>query len=237
MTTRRLAAIMAADVAGYSRLMHADEECTHAGFVRIMAEAIEPAFAHHGGRLVKSTGDGFLAEFQSVVAAVRCAVEFQGGVAQCTADDPANRRIAFRVGIHIGDVIVDEHDIFGDGVNIAARLEALADPGGILVSATVHENVFGRLDCGFEDRGEQQLKNISRPVRAFRIIQSPAGADRFEAEAPSIPEAPSVVVMPFRNVGGDSQREYLADGIVEDVTQSLSQFRSLFVIARNSAFT
>ncbi len=237
MTTRRLAAILAADVAGYSRLMHADEEGTHAGFVRIMAEAIEPAFAHHGGRIVKSTGDGFLAEFQSVVAAVRCAVEFQHGVAELTADDPAAQRIAFRVGIHIGDVIVEDDDIFGDGVNIAARLEALADPGGILVSATVHENVFGRLDCRFEDRGEQQLKNISRPVRAFRIIQGPAGPDRFDAEAPVIPEAPSVVVLPFRNVGDDPQQEYLADGIVEDVTLSLSQFRSLFVIARNSAFT
>jgi class 3 adenylate cyclase/tetratricopeptide (TPR) repeat protein len=170
MTMRRLAAIVVADVAGYSRLMHANEESTHSRFTRIKAEVIEPAIAQHGGRIVKSTGDGFLAEFQSAVAAVRSAIQFQAGVPQITVGDVPEARLAFRVGIHIGDVIVEEHDVYGDGVNIAARLEGLAEAGGILVSDVVQENVRGRLDAHFEDLGAQQVKNIARPIHVFRVI-------------------------------------------------------------------
>src|SRR5215471_7921900 len=166
---RRLAAIVAADVAGYSRLMHNDEEGTHAKLAALLADAVNPAIAAHGGRIVKNTGDGFLAEFPSAVGAVRAAVQFQARINELTLDDVADRQIAFRVGINLGDVIVEPHDIFGDGVNIAARLEALAEPGGICVSGIVHDQVRDKLDMVYVDMGEQNLKNISRPVRAYRV--------------------------------------------------------------------
>ncbi|MGH7155612.1 MAG: adenylate/guanylate cyclase domain-containing protein, partial [Acetobacteraceae bacterium] len=233
--TRRLAAILAADVAGYSRLMHENEDATHGRFTDIMRDAVEPAMAEHTGRIVKSTGDGFLAEFGSTVEAVRCALQIQDGVARITADDAAESRIELRVGIHIGEVIVEERDIYGDGVNIAARLEGLADPGGIMISESVHENVRGRLPCEFEDLGEQQVKNIARPVHLFRVV---AGALRTQpARRPAAaPERASVAVLPFENLSGDPEQDNFADGIVEDVTTALSRFHLLFVIARNSAF-
>jgi len=233
---RRLAAILAADVADYSRLMHEDEEATHARFTEIMNGAIEPAISEHGGRTVKSTGDGFLAEFASAVEAVQCALQFQDAIAGITANDEADRRLAFRIGIHIGEVIVEDRDIYGDGVNIAARLEALAAPGGILVSDAVHENVRGRLPADFEDLGTQQVKNIARPVHLFRVL--PAAAPTQRATRRPLPmQRPSIVVLPFQNLSGDPALDNLVDGMVEDITTALSRFHWLFVIARNSAFT
>jgi len=234
---RRLAAILAADVAGYSRLMHADEEGTHRRLTQIMRRTADPALAKHGGRLVKNTGDGFLAEFSSVVAAVRCALEFQESVGSLTAEDAPESRLAFRIGIHIGDVIIEQDDVFGDGVNIAARLEGLAPAGGILVSGVVEESVLGRLDCRFQDEGEQQLKNIARPVRAFRVISGAATPTNASPPSPKLPAQPSIVVLPFNNASGDPEQELLADGIAEDITLALSRFRPLFVIAHNSALS
>lgn len=233
--TRRLAAILAADVAGYSRLMHENEDATHAQFSETMSGVIEPAIAQHGGRTVKSTGDGFLAEFGSAVEAVGCALQFQNDIAVITADDPDQMRLEFRVGINLGEVIVEDRDIYGDGVNIAARLHGLADPGGIMVSEAVHENVRGRLSCGFEDLGDQQVKNIARPLRVFRVLPT---ATRAEPAARRLTpsEKPSIVVLPFQNLSNDSEQDHFADGIVEDITTALSRFHSLFVIARKSAF-
>jgi adenylate cyclase len=231
MTTRRLAAIMASDIAGYSRLMHTDEEATHARFMHLMGGVIEPAIADHGGRIVKNTGDGFLAEFGSAVEAVKCALHFQSEISYTAEDEAADLRVRFRVGIHLGDVIIEPNDIFGDGVNIAARLEALADAGGILVSGAVHDTVRGRLACGFEDVGEQSLKNIPRPVRAIRAIP--------EASSSSVlaqPDPPSIAVLPFQNMSGDPEQEYLADGIVEEIITGLTRIQSFQVIARNSSF-
>lgn len=233
MITRRLAAIMAADIAGYSRLMHADEEGTHARFTRLMTEVVEPALGEHGGRIVKSTGDGFLAEFGSAVEAVKGAVQFQVHIARLTEADAEDRRIWFRVGIHLGDVIAEPHDIFGDGVNIAARLEALADPGGVLVSGTVRETVIGRLSCGFEDLGEQALKNIARPVRVYRAVIEPAAP----RPAPAVSDRPSIAVLPFHNISGDPEQEYFADGMVEEIITGLSRVRWFFVVSRSSSFT
>src|SRR5713226_2734686 len=179
---RRLAAILAADVAGYSRLMHSDEEATHAKLTALLAAAVEPAIAEHGGRIVKNTGDGFLAEFPSAVEAVRAATRFQTRIRELTIGEAEDRRILFRVGINIGDVIVDACDIFGDGVNIAARLEGIAQPGGICLSSSAHDQVYGKIGVGFADLGEQSLKNIGRPVRAYAVIPDapaslmPAGA-------------------------------------------------------------
>jgi adenylate cyclase len=229
MTTRRLAAIMAADIAGYSRLMHADEEATHARSTGLMTRMIEPAIAGHGGRMVKHTGDGSLAEFGSAVEAVKCALQFQSEIAANAEDEP----IRFRVGVHLGDVIVEPTDIFGDGVNIAARLESLADPGGILVSGIVHETVRGRLSCGFEDLGEQPLKNIARPVRVYRIAPEAAPT----RPTPALPDRPSVAVLPFQNMSGDPEQEYFADGMVDEIITALSRVRWFFVISRNSSFT
>jgi adenylate cyclase len=231
MTTRRLAAIMAADIAGYSRLMHADEEATHARSTHLMESVIEPAIASHNGRMVKHTGDGFLAEFASAVEAVKCALRFQTDSA--AQSEAAELRVQFRVGVHLGDVIVEPTDIFGDGVNIAARLESLADPGGILISGVVHETVRGRLSCGFEDMGEQSLKNIARLVHAYRAIAAAAPS----APTLALPERPSIAVLPFQNMSGDPEQEYFADGMVDEIITGLSRVRWFFVISRNSSFT
>ena len=232
--TRRLAAILAADVAGYSRLMGMNEEGTHERLKAHLGELVEPKIGEHRGRTVKNTGDGFLAEFASVVDAVRCAAELQRGMADRNADIPEDKRIAFRVGINLGDVIVEEHDIFGDGVNVAARLEALAEPGGICVSGVVRDQVCDKLDYTFEDMGAQQVKNISRPIRTYRIPI--AGAAQVKAPLP-LPDKPSIAVLPFANMIGDPEQEYFADGMVEEIITALSRIRWLFVIARNSSLT
>ena len=236
---RRLAAILAADVAGYSRLMGADEEGTHERLRAHLGELVEPRIAEHRGRVVKNTGDGFLAEFQSVVDAVRCAVEVQRGMAERNEDTPPEKRIEFRIGINLGDVIVETHDIFGDGVNVAARLEGLAEPGGVLVSNTVHDQVRDRLPFSFENLGEQQVKNINRPVRVYRVQEYAATiAPPLARPAPlPLPDKPSIAVLPFANLSGDPEQEYFADGMVEEIITALSRIRWLLVIARNSTFT
>src|SRR5262250_2426049 len=242
--TRRLAAILAADVAGYSLLMGADEEGTHERLKAHLRELVEPKIAEHRGRTVKNTGDGFLAEFPSVVDAVRCAVEVQRGMANREPEEPEERQIRFRMGINLGDVIVEEHDIFGDGVNVAARLEALAEPGGICVSRVVRDQVRDRLDYTFEDLGDQQVKNIARPVRVY-ALRLEAAAEGSLSRAPlaspvsQSPKAPrlSIVVLPFANLSNDPGQQYLADGITEDLTTDLSRIAHSFVISRNSAFT
>jgi TolB-like protein/class 3 adenylate cyclase len=230
---RRLSAILAADVAGYSRLMHHDEEATHAKLTALLTGCVEPAIAEHRGRIVKNTGDGFLAEFQSAVEAVRAAIQFQARIKELTSGDTEDSRIAFRVGINAGDVIVEPNDIFGDGVNIAARLESIAEPGGICISSSAYDHVRGRIGATFADLGEQGLKNIACPVRVFRMMD-----DRVPPNAaPSHADKLSIAVLPFENLSVDPEQEYLADGIVEDITMALSLFRWLFVIARNSSFT
>ena len=235
--TRRLAAILAADVAGYSRLIGVDEGGTLARLKDIRAELIDPTIASHNGRLVKTTGDGLLVEFGSVVDALRYATEVQAGMAQRNAPTPADKRIEFRIGINVGDVVVENGDIFGDGVNVAARLEALAEPGGICVSARVQEDAVGKLDLSFEDMGEQRLKNIARPVRAYRVGIGSAQATAPKAPALALPDKPSIAVLPFTNLSGDPEQEYFADGMVEEIITALSRIRWLFVIARNSTFT
>jgi adenylate cyclase len=232
--TRRLAAILAADVVGYSRLIEADEEGTLGRLRVLRAEVIDPKIAGHKGRIVKTTGDGLLVEFASVVDAVRCAAEMQAAMAEVNGPSPHDRRIDFRIGIHQGDIVVEDGDIFGDGVNVAARLEGLAEPGGICVSARVREDAAGRLDLAFEDIAEQKLKNISRPVRVFRVVtdQKPA-----PEPALALPDKPSIAVLPFANISGDPEQEYFVDGMVEEIITALSRIRWLFVIARNSSFT
>jgi adenylate cyclase len=237
---RGLSAIMAADVAGYSRLMHNDEEATHAALTALLADAVEPVIAEHGGHIVKNTGDGFLAEFPSAVEAVRTAMQFQNRIHELTMDDAEDRRIAFRVGINIGDVIVEAHDIFGDGVNIAARLEGVAEPGGICISQTVLNHARDKVSFEVEDAGEQTLKNIARPVHVYRIIIEPSrrpATPKPEIPALALPDKPSVAVLPFTNMSGDPEQEFVSDGIAEDVITALSHYPSLFVIARNSSFT
>jgi adenylate cyclase len=237
---RRLAAILAADVVGYSRLMGADEAGTLTRLKTHRRELIDPAIAGRGGRMVKLMGDGALVEFASAVAAVECAVEIQRAMALRNAKEPEARRIAFRIGINSGDVIVEGDDIYGDGVNVAARLEGLAEPGGVCISAKVHEEVRDRLDLSFEDLGEQEVKNIARPVRTYKVVLSPAvdpGGPRAAAPVPGLPDKPSIVVLAFQNMSGDPEQEYFADGIAEDVITDLSKVSGLFVIARNSAFT
>jgi TolB-like protein len=231
---RRLAAIVSADVAGYSRLMGQDESGTLAALKALRQEVVDPAITRHGGRIVKTTGDGLLLEFPSVVNAVRCAVEVQTAMADSSGED---RRIAFRVGINIGDIIVDGDDIFGDGVNIAARLQEQAAPGGICISGRVHEDVRDRLDAIFHDGGPQTLKNIARAVQVWHwrtgtVTSRPAPTPT----ALQLPDKPSIAVLPFQNLSGDPEQEYFADGIVEDIIGALSRFKSLFVIARNSSF-
>ena len=235
--TRRLAAILAADVAGYSRLIGADEGGTLQALRAIRAELIDPTIAAHNGRLVKTTGDGLLVEFSSVVDALRCAGEVQGGMTDRNTTVPADKRIEFRIGINVGDIVVEDGDIFGDGVNVAARLEGLAEPGGICVSVRVQEDAAGKLDLAFEDLGEQALKNIARPVRAYRVGTGSVSATAPESPALALPEKPSIAVLPFANMSGDPEQEYFADGMVEEIITSLSRIRWLFVIARNSSFT
>jgi adenylate cyclase len=238
--TRRLTAILAADVAGYSRLMGEDEEGTHERLKAHLGELVTPEIAQHRGRIVKNTGDGFLAEFASVVDAVRCATEIQRGMADREPEVSDECRIRFRMGINLGDVIVEEHDIFGDGVNVAARLESLAEPGGICVSRMVRDNVRDKLGYIFEDLGEQKVKNIVRPVRVYRVRDRAAPA---EGPAPAsaqplpLPDKPSIAVLPFQNMSGDPEQDYFADGMVEEIITALSRIRWLFVIARNSSFT
>ena len=230
---RRLAAILAADVVGYSALMQRAEEATYAEFERLKREVIEPGLSSHDGRLIKTTGDGALAEFASPSAAVRCAVEIQEGIAS------GRSSLKLRIGVNLGEVIVGaDGDLFGDGINIAVRLEGVADPGGILISEKVYSEVEGKLEIGFEDRGEQQLKNISRPVRAFAVRAGAFSAlsDRLSA-APPLPDKPSIAVLPFENMSGDPEQEYFSDGMVEEIITALSRFKWLFVIARNSSFT
>ena len=232
--TRRLAAIIAADVAGYSRLMGADEEGTLAELKAIRRELSDPKVREHRGRIVKTTGDGLLIEFASVVDAVRCAVEVQHAMAERNVDVPPDRRIELRMGINLGDIIKDGRDIFGDGVNVAARLEALAEPGGICVSRVVRDQVRDKLAFSFEDMGEQQVKNIARPVHVYRVlIDKPASA---KALLP-LPDKPSIAVLPFQNMTGDAEQDYFVDGVVEEIITAISRLPWLFVIARNSSFT
>ena len=232
---RRLAAILAADVAGYSRLMGSDEEGTLAALKAIRRDVIDPKIAAHRGRIVKTTGDGLLIEFSSVVDALRCAVEVQQAMAKRNAGAPGDGRIEFRVGINLCDIIVDSGDIFGDGVNIAARLEAIAEPEGICISEDAYRQVKGKVDLSFEDIGERQLKNIVGPVRAYRVHLG--RATRASAPTLALPNKPSIAVLPFQNMSGDPDQEYFADGMVEEIITALSRMSWLFVIARNSSFT
>ena len=229
---RRLAAILAADVVGYSRLMAADEAGTLAALKALRADVIDPAIAAANGRMVKLMGDGALVEFASIVDAVECAVAIQREVAAHNEALDSEKRIEFRIGINLGEVIVDGDDIYGDGVNIAARLEGLARPGGICVSAKVFEEVSNKLDVGFEDLGPQEVKNIPTPVRAYHVMadEPPTGA------ALALPDKPSIAVLAFANMSGDPEQEYFADGIAEDIITALSRFNWFFVIARNSSF-
>ncbi len=229
---RRLAAILAADVAGYSRLMGVDEEGTLAALKACRRELIDPKIAEHRGRIVKATGDGALVEFASAVDAVRCAMEIQRGMAERGAAIPEDHRIEFRIGINVGDIISDEDDIYGDGVNIAARVETLARPGTICLSDNAYQQIKGKITLEVSDMGEQQLKNISQPLRIYGVrLDAPA------RPALALPDKPSIAVLAFQNMSGDAEQEYFADGIVEDIITALSRFRQLFVIARNSSFT
>jgi TolB-like protein/class 3 adenylate cyclase/tetratricopeptide (TPR) repeat protein len=232
-SVRRLTAILAADVAGYSRLMGADEEGTLERLKAHRRVLVDPKIAEHHGRIVKTTGDGMLVAFPSVVDAVRCAVEVQRGMVEHNAAIPADERIEFRIGINLGDVIVDGDDIFGDGVNIAARLEALADPGGICISRVVRDQVRDKVSFTFQDLGEQQVKNIARPVHAYCI---PLGETPSPKVPLPLPEKPSLAVLPFQNMSGDAEQEYFTDGMVEEITTAMSRLPWLFVIARNSSF-
>jgi adenylate cyclase len=237
---RRLAAVLAADVAGYSRLMGADEEGTLAQLKVVRKTRVDPTLAKHRGRIVKTTGDGMLVEFASAVDAVRSAIEVQSGMADQNADAPPDTRIEFRIGIHVGDIIIDDNDIFGDGVNIAARLEGIADPGGICISDDAQRQVRGKVDIGFDDIGLQTLKNIAEPMRAWRVRAEGSVLSKPSAKtaAPlTLPDKPSIAVLPFQNMSGDAEQEYFADGMVEDIITALSRVKSFFVIARNSSFT
>jgi len=236
---RRLAAIMATDVVGYSRLIRADEEGTIVALQALRADLIDPKIAEHHGRIVKLMGDGMLVEFASVVDAVRAAVETQQAMTDHNADVPADKRIELRIGINLGDVVIDGDDIHGDGVNVAARLEGMAEPGGIFVSGMVYEGVRDRLDVPFEDLGEREVKNIDRPVRVWRWLggdgAAPAGPPGATEPLP-LPDKPSIAVLPFTNMSGDPEQEYFSDGITEDIITELSRFNEFAVIARNSTF-
>ncbi len=241
---RRLAAVLAADIAGYSRLMGRDEENTLAQLKVLRKTLVDPGIASHRGRIVKTTGDGMLVEFASAVDAVRCGLEVQRAMAKCNVDISPDTRIEFRIGIHVGDIIIDDNDIFGDGVNIAARLEGIAEPGGVCVSDDTYRQVRGKVDIAFDDIGVQALKNIAEPMRAWQfkpaIGAKPAarpGEPQGKRPELALPDKPSVVVLPFDNMSAEPGQDFLADGIVEAVTAALSCIRSFFVIARSSAFT
>jgi adenylate cyclase len=241
---RRLAAVLAADVAGYSRLMGLDEERTVAQLKSLRQTLVDPAIASHRGRIVKTTGDGMLVEFASAVDAARCAVDIQHEMIKRTSGVSPDLRLEFRIGIHVGDIIVDDGDIFGDGVNIAARLEGIAEPGGICVSDDAYRQIRGKIDVPFEDIGQQALKNIAEPMPAWKLRTSgevvPAvrsAASQVRTPDLTLPEKPSIVVLPFDNMSAEPGQDYLADGIVEAITAALSCIRSFFVIARSSAFT
>ena len=240
---RRLAAILAADIAGYSRLMGLDEEGTLRRLKEHRKGLIDPKITEHRGRIVKTTGDGMLVEFVSVVDAVRCAVEVQRGMVERNRDIPVDNCIQFRIGINLGDIMIDNDDIFGDGVNVAARLEALADPGGIMVSDVVHDQVRDKLSFFFEDLGEQAIKNIARPIGIHRVqilgleSAAPVGVLAPPGAGGGSLNRPSIAVLPFQNMSGDPDQEYFSDGIVEDIITALSRNHALFVVARNSTFT
>jgi adenylate cyclase len=239
---RRLTAILAADVVGSCRLIGIDEEGTLAQLKALRKTLFDPKIAQHHGRVVKNTGDGALVEFASVVDAVRCADEIQRSMAEQNTDVPQDKRIEFRIGIHVGDIIIADDDIFGDGVNIAVRLEGLAEPGGICVSDDAHRQVRGKVESTLEDMGSQSLKNIAEPMRAWRVrigpSSSPATKPPTETARPlALPDKPSIAVLPFENMSGDPEQEYFADGMVEEIITALSRFKWLFVIARNSSFT
>jgi adenylate cyclase len=238
---RRLAAVLAADVVGYSRLMEADEAGTLARLKTVRLELIDPAIANCKGRIIKTTGDGILVEFQSVTEALRCAVDFQERMARRNRDMSASRALLYRIGINLGDVIVEEDDIFGDGVNVAARLESIAEPGGICVSGAVYDQVGDRLPIGYEDLGEQHVKNISRAIRVYRVLLSGETSERTkvadgQASPPVSVRKPSIAVLPFLNISGDPEQEFFADGLTEDIITELSRFRQLLVISRNAVF-
>jgi TolB-like protein/class 3 adenylate cyclase/Flp pilus assembly protein TadD len=240
---RRLAAILAADVAGYSRLMGADEEGTHERLKAHRRELVDPKIREHSGRIVKTTGDGMLVEFGSVVDAVRCAAELQWAMVNREADIAEERRIRFRIGINLGDVIVEDGDIFGDGVNVAARLEALAEPGGICISRTVRDHTRDKLAFAFEDLGDQSVKNIARPVRVYALrpqavahLPAPTVLSVAPIAQPAAPRL-SIVVLPFANLSNDPEQQYFADGLTEDLTTDLSRIAGMFVISRNTSFT
>src|SRR6266496_3961054 len=235
---RRLTAILAADVVGYSRLMGANESGTLAALKAIQTDFIDGKIAQHQGRIVKLTGDGMLVEFTSVVNAVSCAAEVQRGMHDRNAGVPQDRRIEFRIGVNLGDVIVEGEDIFGDGVNVASRLESIAPVGGITVSQAVRDHVGKRLDLVFEDMGERRLKNIERPIRVYNVSLDPApGSDGSDSAATHGEEKPSIAVLPFINMSGDPEQEYFSDGITEDIITDLSKVSGLSVVARNTAFT
>src|SRR5260370_514421 len=239
---RRLAAILAADVAGSCRLIGIDEEGTLAQLKALRKTLFDPKITEHHGRIVKNTGDGARVEFASVVDAVRCAVEVQRGVAKRNTDVPQVRQIEFRIGIHVGDIIIEENDIFGEGVNIAVRLEGIAEPGGVSISDDAHRQIRGKVDIAFEDMGSRSLKNIAEPMRVWRVPNRLAGApvpNRLpvdDAELLALPDGPSIAVLPFQNMSGDAEQEYFADGMVDDIITALSRFKLMFVISRNSSF-
>jgi adenylate cyclase len=241
---RRLAAVLAADVAGYSRLMGADEEGTLARLKAVRKALVDPTIAAHRGRIVKTTGDGMLVEFASAVDAVRGAIEVQRGMADQNVSVPQHVRIEFRIGIHVGDIIIDDNDIFGDGVNVAARLEGIAVPGGVCLSDDAYRQVRGKIVMPCDDMGPQALKNIAEPMRAWRVqldgqstVAAQQASSASQAPVLALPDKPSIAVLPFQNMSGNPEQEYFADGMVEDVITALSKFKSLFVIARNSSFT
>jgi adenylate cyclase len=240
---RRLAAVLAMDVAGYSRLMGADEEGTLGKLKALRKAVVDPKIVEHRGRIVKTTGDGMLVEFVSAVDAARCAVEVQRDMAAQNSEVPPDSRIEFRIGVHVGDIIIDDNDIFGDGVNIAARLEGIAEPGGVCISDDAHRQIRGKVDFAYNDMGLQSLKNIIEPMRAWRMR---LGSEAFSltlnssaapAQTLTLPDKPSIAVLAFQNMSGDPEQEYFADGISEDIITALSRSRWLFVIARNSSFT
>ena len=233
---RRLAAILAADIVGFSRLMGLDESGTLTALKALRAEVTDPKIAEHKGRIFKTTGDGLLVEFPSVVNAVACALDIQRAMELKNAHIPADRILQFRIGVNLGDVIIEGDDVFGDGVNVAARLEGMAPPGGIVVSAMVRDNIGTRLTAAFEDMGELQLKNIQLPIRSF-LVRSGSGVREQNGANTSAEGTPSIAVLPFNNMSGDPEQEYFADGITEDIITELARNRGLFVIARNSSFT